>query len=62
LADFELNLVGELNGALQLPPEEFSKKYGADLPLKSAPLVFSCRSGNRSRRAMNAVRQLGFEQ
>ncbi|CAB3383169.1 Hypothetical predicted protein [Cloeon dipterum] len=51
----------ELSQALQLPPEEFQKKYdGAELPLKSAPLVFSCRSGNRSRRAMNAALELGF--
>ncbi|XP_059471756.1 thiosulfate sulfurtransferase/rhodanese-like domain-containing protein 3 [Neocloeon triangulifer] len=50
----------ELKEALLLPPEEFKKKYDGAAPLKNAPLVFSCRSGNRSRRAMNAALELGF--
>jgi rhodanese-related sulfurtransferase len=63
LDEFKLNLVPELSAALQLPPEEFKKKYSCpEQPSKSAPLVFSCRSGNRSRRAMNAALELGFAQ
>ena len=53
--------VGELAAALQGPSEDFETKYGFSQPAKDAQLVFSCRSGNRSRRAMDAALELGFQ-
>jgi rhodanese-related sulfurtransferase len=54
-------LVGELKNALQvLSPEDFLKKYGTDKPKLDANLVFSCRSGKRSRNAMETAMSIGF--
>ncbi|XP_059474856.1 thiosulfate sulfurtransferase/rhodanese-like domain-containing protein 3 [Neocloeon triangulifer] len=53
--------LGELQQALQLPSEEFKSKYeGADQPDKTSDLVFSCRGGVRSRKAMAAAQEIGF--
>ncbi|KAF4527702.1 hypothetical protein B566_EDAN016369 [Ephemera danica] len=52
--------LGELSDALKSPAEEFQKKYGALQFSKDAPLVFSCRSGKRSIRAMTAATEAGF--
>jgi rhodanese-related sulfurtransferase len=54
-------LVGELKKALSESAEDFKRAYGgAEQPTKDAELIFSCRSGNRSRNAMAAARELGF--
>jgi rhodanese-related sulfurtransferase len=44
-----------------MDPEEFQEKYGADKPKKDADFVFSCLAGGRSRKAMAAAKELGFE-
>lgn len=53
--------LGELKNALQLlSPADFLKKYGIDKPKPDANLVFSCRSGKRSRNAMEDAGSIGF--
>ncbi|XP_023703066.1 thiosulfate sulfurtransferase/rhodanese-like domain-containing protein 3 isoform X2 [Cryptotermes secundus] len=53
--------LGELKNALQvLSPADFLKKYGTDKPKCDANLVFSCRSGKRSRSAMETAVSIGF--
>jgi rhodanese-related sulfurtransferase len=57
-----LNLVGEIQQALQSSPEDFKSKYdGADQPSKDSELIFSCRGGVRSRKAMTAAQEVGFK-
>jgi rhodanese-related sulfurtransferase len=52
--------VGELAEVLQSSPETFEKNYGVPHFTKDSPLVFSCRSGMRSRKAMGIATELGF--
>ncbi|XP_065339756.1 thiosulfate sulfurtransferase/rhodanese-like domain-containing protein 3 [Cloeon dipterum] len=53
--------LGELQQALKSSADEFKKKYeGADLPTKTSELVFSCKGGMRSRKAMAAAQEVGF--
>ncbi|KAJ9584721.1 hypothetical protein L9F63_020926, partial [Diploptera punctata] len=53
--------LGDLKQALQsLPEEEFKRKYGIPKPVNTANLVFSCRSGKRSRSAMETAMSIGF--
>lgn len=53
--------VGDLKKALSESAEDFKRAYGgAEQPTKDAELIFSCRSGNRSRKAMATARELGF--
>jgi rhodanese-related sulfurtransferase len=43
-----------------MSPEEFKKKYGTEKPSDDGKnIVFQCRSGNRSRKAIEAVGMLG---
>ncbi|KAK7792880.1 hypothetical protein R5R35_000432 [Gryllus longicercus] len=54
--------LNNLKTALEsLSSEEFQKKYGIPLPDKNAPLVFTCRSGNRSMKALLTALELGFK-
>lgn len=57
----KLFLVGGVSQALELAPEDFRKKYGAEKPSKEALIVFSCRSGNRSKDALFKALLLGYE-
>jgi len=53
--------LGELKNALQLlSPADFLKKYGVHKPKPDADLVFTCRSGKRSRDAMQTAESVGF--
>ncbi|PSN51408.1 hypothetical protein C0J52_05437 [Blattella germanica] len=53
--------LGEIKQALEVtPPAEFKQKYGIAKPDMTANLVFSCRSGKRSRAAMEAAMSMGF--
>jgi rhodanese-related sulfurtransferase len=52
--------VGELPEALQSSAESFKSKYGATQPNKDAQLVFSCKGGVRSRKALTSALELGF--
>ncbi|XP_069699785.1 rhodanese domain-containing protein CG4456-like isoform X3 [Periplaneta americana] len=53
--------LGDVKNALEsLSPEEFLKMYGIEKPKLDANLVFSCRSGKRSRSAMETAMSIGF--
>lgn len=51
--------LGELESALDLSSDEFNRKYGFVL-VKSARLIFHCRSGGRSKKATELALQKGF--
>ncbi|XP_071451952.1 rhodanese domain-containing protein CG4456-like isoform X2 [Hetaerina americana] len=53
--------LGELEAALKMDDQEFETQYKHKKPEKDAEIVFSCRSGNRSRRAMDLARTLGYD-
>ncbi|KAK7147135.1 hypothetical protein R3I94_009853 [Phoxinus phoxinus] len=52
--------LGQLNGALQLKPDEFNEKYGGDMPSQSQNVVFTCLAGVRSKSALDAAVSLGY--
>ncbi|TRY84630.1 hypothetical protein DNTS_001355 [Danionella cerebrum] len=52
--------LGQVNGALQLQPEEFIEKYGGEMPSKSQNIVFSCLAGVRSKQALDTAVSLGY--
>ncbi|XP_067305701.1 thiosulfate sulfurtransferase/rhodanese-like domain-containing protein 3 isoform X2 [Pseudorasbora parva] len=52
--------LGQLNGALQLKPDEFKEKYGGDMPSQSQNIVFTCLAGVRSKTALEAAVSLGY--
>lgn len=53
--------VGELTKALnEMSPEEFKKKYNAARPEKDIQVIFSCKAGGRSRKAMAQAYSLGY--
>ncbi|XP_022095226.1 thiosulfate sulfurtransferase/rhodanese-like domain-containing protein 1 [Acanthaster planci] len=53
--------VPELADALHLPDEEFEARYGHRKPQKTDDnVVFTCRIGNRSLKALNIARELGY--
>ncbi|KDR12490.1 thiosulfate sulfurtransferase/rhodanese-like domain-containing protein 3 [Zootermopsis nevadensis] len=53
--------LGELKNALEvLSQADFLKKYGTEKPKRDANLVFSCRTGKRSRTAMETATSIGF--
>lgn len=68
----ELQETGELPGSINVPLNElkfafkemsdadFQKRYGAKKPAVNAPLVFSCRSGARSLKALQLALDLGY--
>jgi len=43
-----------------MSPADFLKKYGIHKPKPHADLVFTCRSGRRSRGAMETAESVGF--
>lgn len=55
-------LVGDVsNILLNLPEDEFKKKYGKHKPTKNTKIIFSCRSGKRSGMVQEAVQKLGYD-
>ncbi|XP_065154430.1 thiosulfate sulfurtransferase/rhodanese-like domain-containing protein 3 [Paramisgurnus dabryanus] len=52
--------LAQVNGALQLSPEEFKEKYGGNMPLLSQSIVFSCLAGIRSKTALETAVSLGY--
>lgn len=50
----------EIPAALEMPAEEFEKKYGFKKPVKKDNLVFYCRTGGRSHTAAMIATQKGF--
>ncbi|KAM9826808.1 thiosulfate:glutathione sulfurtransferase [Neosynchiropus ocellatus] len=50
-----------LEESLQLSPEQFLQRFGVKAPLRDEDnLVFQCRSGKRSLKALDIARRLGF--
>ncbi|KAM8881568.1 thiosulfate:glutathione sulfurtransferase [Synchiropus picturatus] len=50
-----------LEESLQLSPEQFLQRFGVRAPLRGDDnLVFQCRSGRRSLKALDIARHLGF--
>lgn len=60
LFSFFLHAVAQVNGALQLSPEEFKEKYGGDMPSHSQNIVFTCLAGVRSKTALDTAASLGY--
>ena len=59
---FYLHSVRLLEGALALPPEEFERRYGVKKPAKDdCNLIFHCKSGKRSLKALKLARQMGWK-
>ncbi|KRT80470.1 hypothetical protein AMK59_7742 [Oryctes borbonicus] len=68
----ELLETGIIPGAINIPvatledvlknltPEEFLAKYQREKPQRDTPIVFSCRSGNRSTKALDIALNLGY--
>lgn len=52
--------LGQVNTALQLPPEEFKEKFGGDMPQEKDHIVFTCLAGIRSKKALQAATSLGY--
>ncbi|KAI7806875.1 thiosulfate sulfurtransferase/rhodanese-like domain-containing protein 3 [Triplophysa rosa] len=52
--------LAQVNGSLQLSPEEFKEKYGGDMPSPSQNIVFTCLAGVRSKTALDAAVSLGY--
>ncbi|KAI2655105.1 Thiosulfate sulfurtransferase/rhodanese-like domain-containing protein 3 [Labeo rohita] len=52
--------LGQLNGALQLTPDEFKEKYGGAMPSQSQTVVFTCLAGVRSKKGMETAVSLGY--
>lgn len=53
--------VAVVDESLRLPPDQFQQLYNVKAPAKDDHnIVFYCRSGNRSFKALSAAQQLGF--
>jgi len=50
-----------VNGALNIPLDQFQNRYHEIEGLGDIPVVFYCRSGNRSGQAVGYLRQLGID-
>lgn len=57
---FFFSSVNELTNELGLSSEKFKKKYSIVKPTLETQLVFSCRSGNRSQKALDMAIKLGY--
>ena len=55
------HLVGQVTEALKLSDEEFLNEYGVPKPSRDdSNIVFHCRSGIRSKTALEFAYQLGY--
>lgn len=52
---------GHARGAVNIPLDQFATRYREITELGTKPVVFYCRSGNRSAQAVAYLRQLGIE-
>lgn len=53
--------LGEIESALTMPRDEFKIKYNHNKPNSEEKIIFSCRTGGRSGRAMQIALKLGYE-
>lgn len=51
---------GHLPGSINLPVDEIGSIVPEKIPDRQTPLFFYCRSGARSRRALDALQRLGY--
>lgn len=52
---------GHINGAVNIPLQDFAQRYNEINELGKTPVVFYCRSGNRSGQAVAYLQQMGIE-
>ena len=50
-----------LEGAINLPLYDIEEKAREQIKKKDTPMIIYCQSGSRSRRAMQILRQEGYE-
>lgn len=54
--------VSQVIEAFSLSPATFEQKFGVRKPdVKDNNLIFHCQSGRRARKAMESVKELGFD-
>ncbi|CAL8248012.1 unnamed protein product [Lota lota] len=53
--------LAQVDAALQLNPEDFKEKYGADMPQPADKIIFSCLAGIRSKKALDTATLLGYK-
>lgn len=54
-------LVGEVENVLKnMPADKFQQQYGRPKPGLDFPLVFSCKLGGRSAKALQIAEKLGY--
>ena len=52
---------GHLKGAVNIPLDQLQQRYNEIEGLGEVPVVFYCRSGNRSGQAVSYLRQVGID-
>jgi len=52
---------GHVKGAMNIPLDQIQYRFEEITGLGNIPVVFYCRSGNRSSRAVGYLRQMGIE-
>lgn len=52
---------GHLNGSILIPNYELKEKAEKRLPDKTITIIAYCQSGNRSKKAVKILKQLGYE-
>lgn len=52
---------GHVKGAVNIPLDQFQQRYKEIKGLGEIPVVFYCRSGNRSGQAVSYLRQVGID-
>jgi phage shock protein E len=53
--------MGHVKGAVNIPLDQFQQRYQEIKGLGETPVIFYCRSGNRSGQAVGYLRQLGID-
>ncbi|XP_020297362.1 heat shock protein 67B2-like isoform X3 [Pseudomyrmex gracilis] len=56
----EINETGKLPMSIHIPNEDFEKLYGKPKPTKNTKIIFSCRSGKRSKMVQEEMQKLGY--
>jgi phage shock protein E len=53
--------MGHLKGAVNIPLDHLKRQYKEIKGLGETPVIFYCRSGNRSSQAVTYLRQMGID-
>ena len=51
---------GHLQGAINIPDFEITKRVQKEIPKKNQPIVLYCQYGGRSQKAMKTMRNMGY--